>query len=142
MFAILIFCWSSHANAQKQNGCHEVVVLLVGDFVALISWQVWLILGNFGAKQLFKHSVDQGYNSTQAMNASAGTILELTKMECQQCKDVPRLCAAVSLLCQLISCAKPVSSSALQSLLALMVNRYPKVRCCIVFCAAQQAQLT
>ena len=91
-------------------------------------------MGNFGAMQLIKHSVDQGYNSSQAMNASAGTILELTKMECQQCKDVPRLCAAVSLLCQLISCARPESSSALQSLLALMVNRYPKVRCCLVLC--------
>ncbi|DBA68172.1 TPA: hypothetical protein ACH3X2_013907 [Trebouxia sp. C0005] len=62
------------------------------------------------------------------LSSALGTILDLTKKECQQCKDVPRLCAAVSLLCQLISCAKPVSSSALQSLLALMVNRYPKVR--------------
>ena len=79
--------------------------------------------------QPFEHSVDQDYDSSRDMCASAGTILDLTKKECQQCKDVPRLCAAVSLLCQLISCATPVSSSALQSLLALMVNRYPKVRC-------------
>ena len=83
----------------------------------------------FGLMQLCEYGVDQGYHSSQAMYASADTILELTKKECQQCKDVPRLCAAVSLLCQLISCAKPVSSSALQSLLALMVYRYPKVRC-------------
>ncbi|KAL0043717.1 hypothetical protein WJX82_009809 [Trebouxia sp. C0006] len=62
------------------------------------------------------------------LSNTLGTILDLTQKECQQCKDVPRLCAAVSLLCQLISCAKPVSSTALQSLLALMVNRYPKVR--------------
>lgn len=58
---------------------------------------------------------------------SAETMLDLTKRECEQCKDVPRLCAAVSLLCQLIACPKPLSSAALQSLLALMINRYPKV---------------
>lgn len=89
--------------------------------------------------QPFEHSVDQGYDSSQEVCAFAGTILDLTKKECQQCKDVPRLCAAVSLLCQLIFCAKPVSSSALQSLLALMVNRYPKVRCCL--CVLQASAL-
>lgn len=57
-----------------------------------------------------------------------GSVLELTRGECQQCKDVPRLCAAVLVLCQLIVCETPVGSGALQVLLSLTVNRYPKVR--------------
>lgn len=57
----------------------------------------------------------------------AGRILELTRSECQQCKDVARLCAAVSVLCQLVVCESPVGCSALQALLTLTVNRYPKV---------------
>ena len=61
---------------------------------------------------------------------AAGRILELTRDECQQCKDVARLCAAVSVLCQLVVCDRPVGSSALQALLSLTVNRYPKV-CCL-----------
>ena len=61
----------------------------------------------------------------------AGGILELTRGECQQCKDVARLCAAVSVLCQLVVCERPVGSSALQVLLSLTVNRYPKV-CCLL----------
>lgn len=60
--------------------------------------------------------------------ACAGSVLELTRGECQQCKDVPRLCAAVLVLCQLIVCETPVGSGALQVLLSLTVNRYPKVR--------------
>ena len=57
----------------------------------------------------------------------AEDILELTRSECEQCKDVSRLSAAISVLCQLAVCTKPVGSSALQALLDLVVNRYPKV---------------
>ena len=57
----------------------------------------------------------------------AEDILRLTRSECQQCKDVPRLSAAISVLCQLVVCTKPLGSSALQALLDLTVNRYPKV---------------
>ena len=59
--------------------------------------------------------------------ACAEDVLDLTSRECQQCRDVPRLCAAVSVLCQLAVCGKPVGSFALQSLLNLTINRYPKV---------------
>ena len=62
---------------------------------------------------------------------SAGRILELTRSECQQCKDVARLCSAVSVLCQLVVCDTPVGTCALQTLLTLTVNRYPKVYCLI-----------
>ncbi len=34
-------------DAQKQNGFHEVAVLLVDDFAALIGRQVWLLFGQF-----------------------------------------------------------------------------------------------
>lgn len=61
-------------------------------------------------------------------HACAGDMLTKTRAECQQCKDVPRLCAAVAVLCQLIARQQPIGTDALQSLIALTVNKYPKVR--------------
>ena len=54
-------------------------------------------------------------------------MLELTQAECQKCRDVPRLCAAVAVLCQLIACDKPTGTDALQHLIHLTESRYPKV---------------
>lgn len=54
-------------------------------------------------------------------------ILELTKGESRKCGDIPRLFAAATLLCHLVACEEPVRSSALQAVLTLLINRYPKV---------------
>jgi len=35
------------ADAQKQNGFHQVAVLLIADIAALIGWKVWLLFGQF-----------------------------------------------------------------------------------------------
>lgn len=107
---------SVHSHAAKIQLC--VPAKHCADFSSIsVSSVKWLNQACFAVPTFSLH-----------LMASAGSILELTRGECQQCKDVPRLCAAVPVLCQLVVCGKPVGSSTLQVLLSLTVNRYPKVR--------------
>ena len=45
----------------------------------------------------------------------------------RQCKDVARLCMAATVLCHYLDLNGPLCESALQSLLGLLMNKYPKV---------------
>ncbi|KAK9814241.1 hypothetical protein WJX72_002759 [[Myrmecia] bisecta] len=55
-------------------------------------------------------------------------VLDLVKAEVRQCRDIPRLCAAVNVLNHLAALPDPVRSAALQALLTLLLNNFPKVR--------------
>ena len=57
----------------------------------------------------------------------AGWVLELMKGEAQGCKDVACLTEASMVLCHLARLQAEVSRPALQALLVLLCNRFPKV---------------
>ncbi|KAK3259577.1 hypothetical protein CYMTET_31433 [Cymbomonas tetramitiformis] len=56
-------------------------------------------------------------------------LLELVRGELRQCRDIAKLLEGVAVVCHFVGSGQgEVPSQALQSILALMVNRYPKVR--------------
>eukprot|EP00891_Asterochloris_glomerata_P000594 jgi/Astpho2/594/Aster-x0445 len=55
-------------------------------------------------------------------------LLGCVQGETRQCKDVARLCMVATVLCHYLDLNGPLCKSALQSLLGLLMNKYPKVR--------------
>jgi hypothetical protein len=58
----------------------------------------------------------------------AGELLELVKGEMRGCRDVLCLIWTATVLCHLVGMPQPTCHDALQALLTLLVNRYPRVR--------------
>lgn len=71
----------------------------------------------------------QGTDSSSSSSSFAWLVLQQLKQELKGCGDVSKLLEGAALLAQLV-CIDDCSTSAVQSVMVLMVNRYPKVRCC------------
>lgn len=79
------------------------------------------------AKELLAKSSMQGLQLPDG-SSFAAQVLELTRAEARQCPDVSRLLTAVDLIAYMATVGEPCRSAALQSCLALLVNKYPRVR--------------
>uniref|UniRef100_A0A061RN78 Tubulin-specific chaperone D n=1 Tax=Tetraselmis sp. GSL018 TaxID=582737 RepID=A0A061RN78_9CHLO len=55
-------------------------------------------------------------------------MLEMTRNEARGCADVSRLLACTTTICQLVGAGGAVREAALPAALALLINRFPKVR--------------
>jgi hypothetical protein len=56
-----------------------------------------------------------------------GQVRQLMAEEARNCRDVSRLCAVATAACHLVTCPQPTGLDAVQLLLSLLGNRYPKV---------------
>ena len=78
--------------------------------------------------------------ATWAMQKSASEIGPIitsqvaAELRSPPCKDVPKLTAAVNVLCQLAVWPDPTCQLALKELVSLLKNRYPKVRLIVSEC--------
>lgn len=72
----------------------------------------------------------KGYSSTAESNGTSSSfawgVLQLLKQELRACADVPKLLEGAALMAQL-ACIPDCSASAIQSVMVLLVNRFPKV---------------
>lgn len=68
-------------------------------------------------------AADAGDSSSSTF---AACVLQLLKAELRGCADVPKLLEGAALLAQL-ACVPQCSAAAIQSVMVLLVNRYPKV---------------
>jgi hypothetical protein len=72
-----------------------------------------------------------GANGTDSSSSGDGSfawgVLQLLKAELKGCGDVAKLLEGAALLAQL-ACIPDCSASAIQTIMVLLVNRYPKVR--------------
>mmetsp|Transcript_15457 Transcript_15457/g.50826 ORF Transcript_15457/g.50826 Transcript_15457/m.50826 type:complete len:1003 (+) Transcript_15457:313-3321(+) len=64
----------------------------------------------------------------QGLEGFANAILESIKAELKGCKDIPKACLCSTVLCHLVGVAPAVRSGAVEALLGLLCNRYPRVR--------------
>lgn len=72
-----------------------------------------------------------GANGNSSSSISGGSfawgVLQLLKVELKGCGDVAKLLEGAALLAQL-ACIPDCSASAIQTVMIMLVNRYPKVR--------------
>jgi hypothetical protein len=70
--------------------------------------------------------------SSGSMCCFAWGVLQLLKQELRGCSDVPKLLEGAALMAQL-ACIAECSAAAIQSVMVLLVNRFPKVCCSLPF---------
>jgi hypothetical protein len=73
-------------------------------------------------------SGDASLANTPSPASFALGVLQLLKQELKGCGDVAKLLEGVALLAQL-ACVPDCSASAIQTVMLMLVNRYPKVWC-------------
>lgn len=67
-----------------------------------------------------------GDSSSSGNSAFAWGVLQLLKQDIKGCGDVAKLLEAASLMAQL-ACSEGCSAAAIQSVMLMLVNRFPKV---------------